>query len=128
MIQPIQAKGLSALLLTTGLLVLVAHLMSHLFPPASFWFLGWSALQSAVAFLLFTWAVRISDKAFYSVFFADAALRLISLAVAIYLLHSWNVPYTVPLLTLALGYLVLSLVQIPFLMPGPLATANEAAS
>lgn len=115
MMRPIQIRGLSALFLTSGLLVLVARWMSNLFPPASFWFLGWTVVQSMIAFLLFTWALRRSDRAFFSVFVGDALIRLLSLGVGVYLLISWKVPVTVPLLTLAMGYLVLSLVQIPFL-------------
>lgn len=115
MMRPIQVKGLSALVAATLLLVLLARQLPLTISPLSYAILVWSSFQSMIAFFFFTWSVQKSDRAFFSVFVSDALVRFLSLGVAVYLLHSWNQAYTVPLLTLALGYLVLSLVQIPFL-------------
>ena len=114
-----QVKGLIAISLTTGALLGLAFLFLRDHSKSSVFLLGWTGLQSMAAFLALVGSLRKSNKVFYSIFLGDAAIRLVTLAVATYLLHLRSLPYAAPLITLAVSYLVLSLVQIPFLLHTP---------
>lgn len=111
----IPIKGLSALALATLFLAVASFLFSGTPRKAAAWLLVWSGFQSMAAFYGFTWALSRSDRAFYSIFVGDALLRLVVLAAAVYALDASHTPFAIPLLSLAMGYLALSVVQIPFL-------------
>ena|ERR1017187_8241487 len=100
----IQLKGLSAISAATALL---------------FWGSGSTlvliaGLQSMTVFSALLWALSKSNTLFFSIFVGDALLRLAVLGLAVYVLASRQMAFTVPLLSLGFAYLFLSLVQIPF--------------
>src|SRR5205823_6659724 len=103
----IQIRGLSTLALATIVLVLLSFLIQVSPRQAVIALLMGSGLQSMAAFYALTWAIPRSDKAFFSVFIGDALVRLLVLAAAVYGLHIAHTPYALPLLSLAMGYLVL---------------------
>jgi hypothetical protein len=72
-------------------------------------------LEGAVATWALRWALPKSDTAFFSIFAGDALLRLVGLGLATWWLWSRQLPYKAPLLTFGFGYLLVSIVQIPFL-------------
>jgi hypothetical protein len=89
--------------------------MAHL-PKVVLWIIGWTGLQSMIAFYALLWALHRSNLAFFSIFVGDALLRLATLGVVTCGLYAAGLPFTVPLLSLAMGYVILSWIQIPFLM------------
>jgi hypothetical protein len=72
-------------------------------------------LEGAAVIRLLKWALPKSNVAFFSVFAGDALVRLVGLGLATWWLWSRHLPFVAPLLTLGFGYLVMSLMQIPFL-------------
>ncbi|MFA5975040.1 MAG: hypothetical protein WC859_02625 [Elusimicrobiota bacterium] len=108
-------KGLRFIASATILFVLLSFLYKGHSQKAAAWLLGWTGVQSMAAFSGFVWSMTRSSKIFYSIFVGDALLRLVVLAVAVGVLYQTRTPFTFPLLSLAMGYLVLSLIQIPFL-------------
>ena len=72
-------------------------------------------VEGSVAVLAFQWAKGQSNAVFYSVFAGDAFIKLFGLALATWWLLSHQRPYVGPLLTMGIGYLGMSLLQIPFL-------------
>lgn len=107
-------QGLSALLAISIVLMGLVHGMAPGAPRAVLWVLGWACLESLGAFYSVTWALRRPDKVFYPVFFGGVFLRLLSIGIVAHLLNACRAPLAAPLLTLALGYFLLSLVQLPF--------------
>ena len=75
-------------------------------------------LEGVVLIAALKWALPQSKPFFYSIFVGDALFRLVVLGLLSAWLVSTHRPYTVPLLTLALSYLGLSLIQIPFFHKG----------
>jgi len=110
----IQAKGLSALALATGLLAWISFLINRQLPSFSSEMVLWAGAQSMVAFWALLWAIPRSNRAFYSIFVGDALLRLVGLGAATAWLWSRHLPFTGPLLCLATAFLLLSFIQIPF--------------
>jgi hypothetical protein len=108
-------KGLSVMAVMTVLFVMLSFLYKGHSQQAAAWLLGWTGVQSMAAFGGFAWSMSRSSKVFYSIFVGDALLRLVVLAVTVVVLYRTKTSFTFPLLSLAMGYLVLSLVQIPFL-------------
>jgi len=108
-----QAKGLSALALATIAFLGLSFLIKGL-PRAVPGIILWAGLQSMAAFYGLLRALPRSNEAFFSVFIGDALVRLLSLGVITLLLCQWREPFTIPLLTLALVYFVLSILQIPY--------------
>ena len=92
----------------------------NLFPVAACWLFAVTGLQSLAVFIGLVWALHRSDLAFYSIFVGDALLRFLVLGLSLVLLNHWHAPVTVPLLSLGAGYLILSIIQIPFLHRMPL--------
>ncbi len=113
-LRPVHLKGFSALAAGTILLLLLTFLIKGL-PSAVSYLIFWAGVQSAFAFHGFLWALERSNEAFFSIFVGDALLRLLTLGLAAVILWRFHISYTAPLLALAMAYLVLSLVQIPFL-------------
>jgi len=118
MIQAIQAKGLSVLATVTVLLTGASFLIRGAQAAVAALVL-WAGLQSMAAFYALLWALHRSNRDFFAVFVGDALLRVLTLGVATALLYLWKVSFTLPLITLAMTYLVLSLIQIPFFMQVP---------
>jgi len=115
MIQSLQTKGLSVLAAVTAVLAGGVFLFKAPAGPT----LGlvlWAGVQSMAAFYALLWAIHRSNRDFFAVFVSDALLRVLTLGIATMILYFLHVPYTVPLLMLAAVYLILSLIQIPFLM------------
>lgn len=108
-----QAKGLSALVVATSAFLGFSFLIKGL-PRVVPGIILWAGLQSMAAFYGLLRALPRSNEAFFSVFVGDALLRLVSLGAITLLLYHWRVPFTVPLVTLAMVYFVLSIVQIPY--------------
>jgi len=79
------------------------------------WILIGVGLEGAVAIWALKWALPKSDRAFFSVFAGDAFLRLTALGLVTGWLLYRHLPFVVPLLTMGSGYLVMSMLQIPFL-------------
>jgi hypothetical protein len=104
-LRTIRIQGLSALGLSTGLLLVISS------QPAIILAAG---LQSMIVFWALLWALSKSNRAFFSVFVGDALLRAVGLGIVAYWAWSNQLPYTSPLLTLAFAYLLFSFVQIPF--------------
>jgi hypothetical protein len=71
-------------------------------------------MEGALALGCLKWALSKSNRTFFSVFFGDALLRLAGLGFVAWWLWSSREPFVGPLLTLAFGYLAVSLAQIPF--------------
>ena len=65
------------------------------------------------------WALRrtlpLGDGLFFSVFAADAFVKLLGLGLITSWLWIHHLPSVTPLVTIGLGYFAISLVQIPFL-------------
>jgi hypothetical protein len=118
MIQANQAKGLSVLAVVTTLLAGASFLIRGS-QAAVAALVVWAGLQSMAAFYALLWALPRSNRDFFAVFVGDALLRVVTLGVATTSLYLLKVPFTVPLLTLAMTYLVLSLIQIPFFLQVP---------
>ncbi len=110
----VKINGLLALALVTGLLLVASFLISK---PINVLFLGILlalGIESMGTFWALLWALPRSNSAFFSIFVADALVRLAGLGVVSYWLWSRHLPYTAPLLSLGFAYLVYSLVQVPF--------------
>ncbi len=73
------------------------------------------ALEGIAAILALKWALPKSDRAFFSIFMGDAFLRLTALGFVTWWLLSRHLPFVFPLITMGSGYLVMSVLQIPFL-------------
>jgi hypothetical protein len=74
-----------------------------------------TGLEGAAAIWALKWALPKSDRAFFSIFVGDAFLRLTALGFVTWWLLSRHLPFVGPLLTMGIGYLAMSLMQIPFL-------------
>ena len=72
-------------------------------------------MEGSAAIWALKWALPKSNAAFFSVFVGDALIRLTGLGLATGWLLYHHLSYVAPLLTLGLGYLAMSLLQIPFL-------------
>ena len=71
--------------------------------------------EGLVALYAFKWAHPKSNAVFFGVFAAEAAVRLAGLMFLTWWLLAKQIPFVAPLLTLGLGYLATSMLQIPFL-------------
>ncbi len=71
-------------------------------------------LEGMAACWALKWALPKSNTVFFSVFVGDAFLKLAALGGITAWLLSKNLPYTTPLITLALSYAVVSMIQVPF--------------
>jgi hypothetical protein len=74
-----------------------------------------TGLEGAAAIWALKWALLKSDRTFYSIFVGDALLRLTALGFVSWWLLSRHMPFVLPLLTMGSGYLLMSVLQIPFL-------------
>lgn len=116
MIRRIQIQGFSALLLMTTALLLLTYFVHH---ADHLWIQGMillAGLECLVGFLMISWAIRGSDRLFYSVYVGGVLARLILLGAAAYVLERFAVPLAAPLLTLVLTYFLASLLQVPFFL------------
>src|SRR5258708_26323186 len=104
MIHRMQAKGLSVLALATAALMALPYYAMASLPKVVLWIIGWAGLQSMIAYYTLLWALHRSNLAFYSVFVGDALLRLATLGAVTCGLYATGMPYTLPLLSLAMGY------------------------
>lgn len=114
MSQARKIAGLSSLGLTTAVLIFAAATFLESTARFSSLILLITGIQSMAVFWLLAWALKRPGSAFYSIFMADALLRLVGLGVAVFWLTSRGMPYTGSLVTLGLAYLLFSVVQIPF--------------
>jgi hypothetical protein len=71
-------------------------------------------LECAAAIWAMKRALSKSDLAFFSIFVGDAFFKMIGLALATWWLWTRHLPYTIPLISLGLAIMALSLLQIPF--------------
>jgi hypothetical protein len=115
-IHPVQAKALKII----GVVVLGLWGFSFLIKGSHPGLVALAGFQCLVGFWAITWAVQRSDKMFFSIFAGDALMRLVTILLTAWLLHQKQSPLTIPLLSLSGVYLLMSLIQIPFL--------NKAAS
>jgi hypothetical protein len=113
--QKIQNRGLIAIAFTTALLMVASYRFLRKPDPFILGVVLAVGIQSMAAFWGLLWALPKSNRAFFSIFVSDSLLRLVGLGLATYWLWSRHLPFTGPLLILAFAYLLLSLVQIPFL-------------
>jgi hypothetical protein len=118
MIHRKQILGLSALTLTTLLLIGCSWLLPFDHSKVLFWVLFWAGLESVLAYSGLNWSLSKSNKVFFSFFAGGSLLRLLSIGVTSWALTVSHVSPTVPLLALVLSYFLLSLIQLPFLSHG----------
>ncbi len=114
MSQKRKIAGLSALGLTTALLIAVSTSLFESSSRITTVLLLIAGLQSMAAFWALAWALKRPGSAFYSIFAGDALLRLAGLGAAVYWLWANSLPYTGVLLSLGFAYLAFSVVQVPF--------------
>ena len=106
-------KGISALAVTTAILLWISSLLATSTPISVTMIVG-AGVQSTAAFWALLWALSKSDRVFFSVFVGDALLRLVVLGFAVCWVYWKHVDYTAPLLAFGFSTLILSFVQIPF--------------
>ena len=114
MIQTIRAKGLS----TLGMATIGLFALSLLIKGVSMAVPGvilWAGFQSMIFYYAVLRFLCMSNGFFLSIFVGDALVRFVSLGVVAILLSHFRVPWSIPLGTLAMAYVVFSLLQIPFL-------------
>ena len=75
-------------------------------------------MEGLLSFYGISWGLERSNRTFYSIFGGGFLLRLISLGVLAYVVVSMRLSPTLPFLTLAAAYFILSLVQLPFISHG----------
>ncbi len=114
MSQARKIAGLSSLGLTTAVLILAATIFLETTARFSSFLLLITGIQSMAVFWLLAWALNRPGSAFYSIFMADAILRLVGLGIAVAWMTTHAMPYTGALVTLGFAYLLFSVVQIPF--------------
>lgn len=114
MSQTRKIAGLSALGLTTAVLVFVAASFLQATALFSTVFLMITGIQSMVAFWLLGWSLNRPGAAFQSIFVTDALLRLVGLGFAVGWLAMHRLPHIGALLILGIAYFLFSVVQIPF--------------
>ncbi len=71
-------------------------------------------LEGMAAYWALTWALSKSNALFFSVFVGDAFLKLMALGGLTAWLLARHLPYTQPLVALAVSFVVVSLIQVPF--------------
>ena len=107
-------SGISTLaLVVIGFGTLAAIASWHL-PPALTGFIAFAGLQSIAGFCGLLWAIPRSNRAFYTIFVADALLRFFALGVLAYWLWINHLSYTGSLLVFAAASVSFLFVQIPF--------------
>jgi hypothetical protein len=107
--------GISAIAFVT-LVAFAASLLIN--SPHRMWIQGMIALagiESMAGFLTLYWAMRRSERLFFSAFGGGMFFRLLALAAAAVLLYKASVPIVYPLLALVMVSMVGQLIQIPFL-------------
>lgn len=113
MSQP-QFKSLSLVLLASSGFLMLPSLYTGILETAVRWVVLWAIAESVLNWALMWWAAPKSNTFFFGVFFGGMMLRLMGLAVSVYLLHRYQIPPMMPLLILVAAYFVLTLVQLPF--------------
>src|SRR5512141_2566435 len=108
MMQGRQIQGLSALGLTTLVLIACSVWVPEPLAAATRWVLVWAGLEGLLGFYGLTWGLSKSNKSFYSIFAWGSLLRLLSIGITAWLLVSFRIPPTVPLISLVFAYFVLS--------------------
>lgn len=116
----LEKQGALAILLAMTAAVAVMSWYGNLFPAAARWLLAGAGIQSLIVFVGLAWALHRSDAIFYTIFVGDAVLRFVILGLSLLLLDYWRIPLMTPLVSLAMGYLFFSIIQIPFLHRMPL--------
>ena len=107
--------GLSAIALSSFLLISLSLFFRPSLPSVTTWILVWAAIESLAAFYGLSWSLQRSNKAFFSMFAGGSMLRLVSIGVVAWLMTTLQIPPALPLLSLVFAYFLLSLVQFPFL-------------
>jgi hypothetical protein len=109
-----QVQGLSALALTSLLLLLAVRWLHLESPGITMGVLLWAAGESLISFYGLSWGLNKSSTTFFTIFAGGALVRLISLGIVALIVSVLHVPPATPLLSLVAAYFVLSIVQLPF--------------
>ena len=118
MIHRNQIQGFSALVACTLLLLFLARLTHLASSPIVLWVLVWAGMESLMSFYGISWGLERSNRVFFSIFGGGFIVRLVSLGVLAYTSIQLSISPTLPLLSLAAAYFILSIVQLPFIVYG----------